>query len=162
MRFVGIVLMLAVAALPLAGQKVELGALDFLVGKWVGVADAAGTQLGAGSGACSFELELNGKILVRKNSAAYASGVVHDDLMVVYLEDSVTRAIYFDPEEHVIRYRVSAPSAKRAVFESEAGAGPRYRLTYWADGALLRVSFEMAGPGGDYKMYTSGALKHVD
>jgi hypothetical protein len=44
------------------------------------------TSLGAGQGGFSFELELNRKIVVRRNHAGYASGVQHDDLMVIYLD----------------------------------------------------------------------------
>jgi len=54
----------------------------------------------AGQGGFSFELELNRKIIVRRNYAGYASGVQHDDLMVVYLDapNDTPRAIYFDTE----------------------------------------------------------------
>lgn len=148
-----------VAAIPLAAQSTDWKPLEFLLGNWTGVVDEKHPDLGPGKGGCSFELELNRKVIVRKNSASYDSGVSHNDLMVIYLE-GVMRAIYFDNEGHVIRYNVSAPAANRVVFESDGTqAGPRYRLTYRMEGALMRVDFEIAPPGGEYKMYTSGLLK---
>src|ERR1022692_1554974 len=79
-----------------------------------------------------------------------------DDLMVIYLDapNDTPRAIYFDTEGHVIRYNLSFPSAKRAVFESDGSQpGPKYRLTYWMDGASLNGQFEVAVPGKDYQSY---------
>ena len=99
---------------------------------------------------------MNRKIIVRRNYAGYASGVQHDDLMVVYLDapNDTPRAIYFDTEGHVIRYNLTFPSAKRAVFESDGSQpGPKYRLTYWMDGASLNGQFEVAPPGKEYQSY---------
>ena len=130
--------------------------LEFLLGEWMGAAGEKDTQMGAGQGAFSFESELNQKIIVRRNRAEYDSGARHDDLMVIYGEadNSAPRAIYFDSEGHVIHYRASFPSANRVVFESEAApAGPKYRLTYWLEGASLKGRFEVAPPGSDFKPY---------
>src|SRR5205085_7775652 len=76
--------------------------LDFLLGKWTGVAGEKDTPLGAGQGAFSFELQLDRKIIVRHNLARYDSGAAHDDLMVIYLDppNDAPRAIYFDSEGH--------------------------------------------------------------
>ena len=135
--------------------------LDFLLGKWTGVAGEKDTPLGAGQGAYSFEPELARKIIVRRNNATYNSGVQHDDLMIIYLDaPSAPRAIYFDSEGHVIRYNLAFPSANRAVFESDAALpGPRYRLTYWLEGAQLNGKFEVAPPASDYKTYMSWTSK---
>src|SRR5579872_443740 len=100
--------------------------MEFLLGKWVGVAGEKETPLGAGQGAFSYDLELNRKIVVRRNNASYNSGATHDDLMVIYIDgpkDSPPRAIYFDSEGHVIRYNVTFPAAAKVVFESD-GAQP--------------------------------------
>jgi len=136
--------------------------LDFLLGNWTGVAGEKDTPIGAGQGAFSFEPELNRKIVVRRNNASYDSGVQHDDLMVIYLDSpNVTpRAIYFDSEGHVIRYNLAFPSADRAVFESEAsGAGPKYRLTYWLEGAMLHGRFEVGAGSSEYKAYMNWTAK---
>jgi len=136
--------------------------LDFLLGKWVGVAAEKDTPHGAGTGGFSFETGLNAKIIMRRNHAEYTSGVKHDDLMVIYLDapDNTPRAIYFDTEGHVIRYNVTFPAAGKAVFESDASQpGPRYRLTYWLDGAVLDGKFEVAPPNAEYKTYLSWTSK---
>src|SRR3954452_18560462 len=114
MRSLPILALLLLNALPVAAQQPEtpLKKLDFLLGKWTGVAGEKDTPLGAGQGAFSFELQLNDKIVVRRNVAEYASGPRHDDLMVIYLNapDNTPRAIYFDSEGHVIRYNLSVPT----------------------------------------------------
>jgi hypothetical protein len=136
--------------------------LEFLLGKWTGVAGEKETPLGAGQGGFSFEPELDRKIIVRRNHAAYSSGARHDDLMVIYLDapNDTPRAIYFDTEGHVIRYNLTFPGAGKAVFESDgAQAGPRYRLSYWLDGPALNGKFEVAPPGAEYKTYLSWASK---
>jgi hypothetical protein len=132
---------------------------DFLLGNWVG--ETQESQIGSGSGGYSFEPQLDGRILVRKNHSEYASGAKHDDLMIVYVEEnSAPRAIYFDSEGHVIRYNVKFDGPSRVVFESE-GPGPRYRLTYWPDGAILNGRFEVAPPGGEFKIYLSWGSKRI-
>jgi hypothetical protein len=163
MRLVAILL---TAAASLAAQSANPSGwhnLEFLLGKWTGVAGEKETPLGGGQGAFSFSLELSNKIIVRRNTAAYASGDSHDDLMIVYFDGAPSappRAIYFDSEGHVIRYSVTVPSANRAVFESDGTQpGPRYRLTYWMEGASLKGTFEIAPPGSDYKTYLSWAAK---
>jgi len=47
---------------------------------------------------------------------------------------------------------VTFPSAERAVFESDRSQpGPKYRLTYWVEGASLNGRFEVAAPGKEYQ-----------
>jgi len=136
--------------------------LEFLLGKWTGTASEKDTPLGAGQGGFSFEAELNQKIIVRHNQAAYDSGVRHDDLMVIYLDapNDTPRAIYFDTEGHVIRYNLTFPAPNRVTFESDGTQpGPRYRLTYWLSGRALDGKFEVAPPGAEYKTYMSWTSK---
>jgi hypothetical protein len=136
--------------------------LEFLVGKWTGVAGEKDTPLGAGQGGFSFEPELNQKIIVRHNHAAYTSGERHDDLMVIYLDapDGTPRAIYFDTEGHVIRYNLTFPTSGKAIFESDGTQpGPRFRLSYWLEGHALNGKFEVAPPGSDYKAYMNWTAK---
>ena len=154
------------AAASLAAQPAnppEWHNLEFLLGKWTGIAGEKETPLGPGQGAFSFGLELSNRIIVRRNTAAYASGTTHNDLMIIYFDGASPappRAIYFDSEGHIIRYNVTFPGANRAVFESEGTQpGPRYRLTYWMEGALLKGTFEVAPPGTEYKTYLSWAAK---
>lgn len=163
MRLIGI---LVAAVLPLtaqSGTSPDWRNLEFLLGKWTGIAGEKETPLGAGQGAFSFELDLNRKVVVRRNNATYDSGARHDDLMVIYFDGpqgAPPRAIYFDSEGHVIRYNVTVPGANRAVFESDGTQpGPKYRLTYWMEGSSLKGTFEVAAPGAEYKTYMSWASK---
>ncbi|HLK64901.1 MAG TPA: hypothetical protein VKU19_15775 [Bryobacteraceae bacterium] len=134
--------------------------LEFLLGKWTGIAGAKDTPLGAGQGKFSFELELNRKIIVRHNEAVYDAGERHGDLLIIYVESDKPHAIYFDSEGHVIRYDLSFPEPDRVVFESDGTQpGPRYRLSYWMNGRALDGKFEVAPPGSDYKAYLSWSSK---
>jgi hypothetical protein len=158
-----LVLLAAAAAQIWAQSDPGWKQMEFLLGKWTGVAGEKDTQIGTGQGAFSFDLELNQKIVVRRNNAAYDSGLKHDDLMVVYFDGpkgSPPRAIYFDSEGHVIRYNVTFPAAAKAVFESDGTQpGPRYRLTYWMEKAELKGTFEVAPPGAEYRNYLSWTSK---
>jgi len=122
--------------------------LEFLIGNWTGVAGPKDTALGPGQGSFSFEPQLDRKIVVRRNTANYDSGQSHDDLMIIYLDGTAPKAIYFDSEGHVIRYDVAFPSDNKAVFESK-----EYRLTYWLDGTALKGKFKIAASPGAYKTY---------
>jgi hypothetical protein len=131
--------------------------LQFLVGTW----DAKGTnQLGLAEGSTSFAQELNGRVIVRRNFAEYASGpsggTRHDDLLVIYQEtvNEGPHAIYFDSEGHVIRYSI-AVSENAATFLSEAAPGPKFRLTYTREASVLIGKFETAMPGEEFKTYLS-------
>jgi hypothetical protein len=130
--------------------------LDFLMGKWTGIAIPGETPLGPGQGGFSFLPDLNRKIVIRRNQATYDSGASHDDLMIVYLDApaDTPRAIYFDSEGHTIRYNLAFPKPETAVFESDGTQpGPKYRLTYWMEKGELNGKFEVAPPGSDYKQY---------
>jgi hypothetical protein len=147
-------LMLLLAAPLCAQENPSWKKLDFLLGKWVGVAAEKDTPLGAGQGAFSFDAELSRKIIVRHNRADYTSGASHDDLMIIYLEGVAARAIYFDSEGHVIRYNVAFPAENSVVFESDGSQpGPKYRLSYRLEKGALNGTFEVAPPGGEYKPY---------
>jgi hypothetical protein len=127
---------------------------EYLLGDWVG---EGGGQPGQGAGEFSFHPDLQNRILVRKNYAAYPPtkdrpGFRHDDLMVVYRvsNNAPPRAIYFDSEGHVIHYSITAsPDMKTIQFVSEVlPSSPRYRLTYARTGSdFLTLKFEIAPPG---------------
>lgn len=155
MRSVCLVVMWAgMVSASAAGRPDGWGALQFLVGNWVG---EGGGDPGQGSGAFSFKPDLQGRILVRKNRAEYPAtkehaATVHDDLMVVYRDTLAApmRAIYFDNEGHTIRYDVQTPpDGGDLVFVSAPDAGtPQFRLTYThVDEAHLKIKFEIAPPG---------------
>ena len=130
------------------------GALDFLLGEWVG---EGSSEAGQGSGAASFHLDLQKRVIVRTSHAEYPAAkgkaaYVHDDLMIIYRESEKGpfQAIFFDNEGHVIRYGIQiSPDEKSIEFLSETSPGsPTFRLTYTktgADGLVLKL--EMAPPG---------------
>jgi hypothetical protein len=169
MRTSAILSVVLLSVLPMRAQEAPnntgdstLKRLEFVLGKWTGSAGEKDTPLGAGQGSFSFDLELNQKIIVRRNHAAYTSGVQHEDLMVIYLDaaNDAPRAIYFDTEGHVIRYSLTFPTANRVIFESDGTQpGPRYRLSYWLNGRALDGKFEVAPPGAEYKTYMSWTSK---
>jgi hypothetical protein len=142
--------------------------LRFLVGSWVG--GGSGTP-GEATGAASFDLDLDGHVMVRRSRAdvpeqpGKRAAVHHRDLMVIYpaAGGGGQHAVYFDNEGHVINYAVVASAPDRAVFTSDAaGGGPRFRLVYELDAAgVLHVDFAIAPPGGEFATYTSGTLQRA-
>lgn len=119
-----------------------------LLGDWV-----ADRQADGATGGFTLELAVEGRVLVRKNTADYPASKDrpashHEDLMVVFHEGGATRADYFDNEGHVIHYAVAIRDGNaRFVSDSSPGA-PRFRLTYdWSGGKALDITFEIAPPG---------------
>jgi hypothetical protein len=119
-----------------AADAPGLGALKFLEGKWVG---EGSSEVGRGGGYASFEEDLQGKAIVRRNHAEYPATqdrpvYKHDDLMVIYVHPGAKslRAFYTDSEGHVIQYAVSVSGDGLAVtFLADREAGTQqYRLTY--------------------------------
>jgi hypothetical protein len=150
----GFLLLPAFAA---AQQTKELdvwGPYEFLVGMWT--AEGHG-EPGGGKGAFSFRLELQGKVLVRRNRLEFPAtpqrpAFTHEDLLVVYRDADPTpnRAIYFDSEGYVIHYTATfSEEGKVLTFLSDASPqAPRQRLTYVQNGdGTLKVKFEIAPPG---------------
>jgi hypothetical protein len=126
--------------------------LQFLTGEWVG--EGSGSP-GEGAGACTFEFDLQRKVMIRKNYAVYPT-FRHDDLMVVYLDpvSKALKAIYFDNEEHVINYAVEVgPDSVKFLSE-------QYRLTYRRNGEdKLSLDFDVAPPGKPFANYIHASLR---
>ena len=128
--------------------------LRFLVGTWTGEGDGAPGQ---GTGSFSFHLDLQDKVLIRKNRADYPAtkerpALSHEDLMVIYPEERGKRwkAVYFDNEGHVIHYSVELSKDQEVLtFLSNAlPSAPRFRLTYTKEReGKLAIRFEIAPPG---------------
>ncbi len=114
--------------------------LQFMIGKWKG---GGSGEPGAGQGAFTFLPELNGQILVRRSVNQLASGPRHEDLMIVYMEGETAQAIYFDSENHTIKYKIKFPAKNTAVFVSDGQ--PDYRLSYILEGKNLSGKFEVGG-----------------
>jgi len=139
---------------PARAAETSLEKLRFLLGEWEG---AGGGGPGQGSGSYSFALEVQGKIMVRKNHADYPASagrpaISHDDLMVIFVGEGAgaLRAEYFDSEGHFIQYGVSvSEDGKTATFVSDSVASqPRYRLSYKSvSDDTVAGKFEVAPPG---------------
>jgi hypothetical protein len=125
-----------------------LASFQFLLGQWEGIGDQAGA-----TGGFTFAPNVQDRVIVRTNySNTPAIGGEpasrHDDLMVIYVDGDIVKAVYFDSESHVIRYVAEARSGE-VVFVSEAKASePRFRLSYTRSSATtLKGTFEIAPAG---------------
>lgn len=125
----------------------------FLLGEWIGEGTGAP---GEGTGGFSFNFDLQGKILVRKNNADYPAtknkpAYSHTDLMVIYREtDDSLKAIYFDNEGHVIHYAVSFSKDQNTLtfISDPSPSSPRFRFIYSkATPDKLKLEFDIAPPG---------------
>ncbi len=154
---------------PLACSAGDWGAIDYLIGNWTG---EGGGVPGQGVGAFSFEPSLEGKVLIRKSRAEYPAtkdhpAFAHEDLMIVYRElddraEGAPRAIFFDSEDHVIRYDITM-FGDRIVFTSEpAPNSPQYRLTYTrVTASSLRIKFEISSRGNGFTTYLEASAKRT-
>jgi hypothetical protein len=139
-----------------------------LLGKWTG--EGGGQPGQASGGGFSFDFDLQGKVLVRRNYSEYpATGGKpasrHDDLMVIYQEPGKgTRAVYFDNEGHIIHYSVSFSEDKRTItlLSDVVPTAPRFRFIYnlLKDGSL-GIEFDIAPPGkpDSFSKYVEGKAR---
>ncbi len=149
-----VVLLVAVPSSFAQAPAVDWSPLNFLLGDWVGQGSG---QPGQGSGGSSFSLDLQKRVMVRKNWAQYPAtkdrpAFLHEDLMITYLasEKEPFQAIYFDNEGHVIHYaiQVSADESSFQFLSNASANSPRFRLTYIKTGPnRMNVKFEIAPPG---------------
>ena len=141
----------AAAADPLAGP---LAPLSFMVGDWKAVGDASGP--GAG-GVSSIHPDLGGRLLVRRDHVLLKDGGGFDVYQVVYADGTDLRSEFIDTEGHTIHYRVTTGPGPSAIFRSDpTGDAPGFRLTYMNAADRLHVRFEIAPPGGAFKVYSEG------
>ena len=143
-----------------AATAQQMDRVSFLLGTW----QATGSgQPGQGAGTATFSSDIQGHVMVRRSYAEYPAAEGrpasrHDDLMVIYMQEGVLRADFYDSEGHVIRYAVTTPADRQAIFVSDLVEGqPRYRLTYSLEGSVLKGRFEIAPPGSadSFKTYLS-------
>ena len=167
-------LVLVAAAVMVAGPTIVGQPEDrwrdfsFLLGEWQG--EGRGSP-GEGAGTFSFELSLDGRVLVRKSHSTYPAtkdrpAFVHDDLMLIYPEGGRMRAIYFDNEDHVIHYAVSVVADPPGlVFLGDPTPNkPRFRFRYTSLGKdKVNSRFEIAPPGKPdaFSLYIEGDARRV-
>jgi hypothetical protein len=162
-RVVWYAIALLLVRAPMALFAEPAGQLGFLVGNWTGT--GAGDP-GQGVGSFSFSSDLQGRVLVRHAHTEYPAtpqrpATVHDDLMVVYAEQS--KAIYFDNEGHVIHYDISVDASRTVAtfLSTDPAPSPLFRLTYKAKKAdELAITFEIAmnGKTDSLKTYLTGVV----
>ena len=134
------------------------GPLAFMIGEWSG----AGMGGGITTATVSLQPELDGNILVRRQSASMQNGGTHKDLMIIYkTRDGKYRASYFDNELHVIQYAVTPitdPVAGATFLSDEVTGMPRFRITYTlTDPKMEKIVFEIkSGGAADFKTYAEG------
>jgi hypothetical protein len=144
-----------------AQQSTTWNKWNWLMGEWVG---DGGGQPGQGGGAFSFTFDLDKKVVIRKSHSEFKGSegkpaVVHDDLMVVYLDfnGSPSKAIYFDNEGHTISYTVTYPNNAVVLVSDRIPNVPIFRLSYipLEDGSV-NVKFEMSKDGEKFMTYVEG------
>jgi hypothetical protein len=134
---------------------------SWLIGTWTG--EGSGKP-GMGSGEFSLVPDLDKKVLIRKNHSEYPAAkdkpeIIHDDLMIVYLDDKQNpdKAIYFDNENHVINYNISYSENTITLTSIKSDEMPVFRLTnYLLDKDTVNVKFEMSQTGETFQTYTEG------
>jgi len=142
---------------------------DFLLGEWTW---SGGGQPGqATTGRCTFEPDLNGAVLKRVVHLEYPASpqraaFSHDDLLYVYRDpaDSSLHAIFFDNENHVIRYTVTVLRDSIQFLSDAAPSGTRARMTYTRTGPdSVTEKFELAPPGkpDEFTKYVEFVAKRI-
>jgi hypothetical protein len=157
---VAALVLLLLAATP-SGPDIAWRSWGPLLGEWV--ADAAPD---GSTGGFTFEPAVEGRVLVRRNTANYPASkdrpaAHHEDLMVVFHEAGLTRADYFDNEGHVIHYAVTIADGKAQFVSDRIANAARFRLTYqWSDAKALSLTFEVAPPGSPdgFRPYIKASL----
>ncbi len=147
-------------------KPADWSSFHFLVGEWVG--DGSG-QPGQGAGRFTFFYDVQNRLLIRKSFADYPAGentpaFSHDDLMILYQEDTAMKAMYFDNEGHVIHYNVAVEKADSSwIFLSEpSSSSPGFRLTYKQTGsASVKLTFEIAMPGKPFSPYLTASAHRI-
>jgi hypothetical protein len=149
-----------------AQQTQAWGNWTWLMGEWKGEGNG---EPGKGSGTFSFTPDLDKKVLVRKAHSEYPATdtkrkVVHDDLMVVYLDYSgnPSKAIYFDNEGHTINYSISYSDKAIVLLSEKMPHVPVFRLTYsLLDNDIVNTKFEMSMDGEKFTTYVEGKSKKM-
>jgi len=142
---------------------------DFLLGEWTW---SGGGQPGqAITGTSTFKPDLNGSVLRRTVHLEYPASkeraaFTHDDLLYVYRDPAggALRAIFFDNENHVIRYSVTVAPDSIQFLSDAAPTGTRARMTYTqVSPDSVTETFELAPPGkpDEFAKYVEFVAKRI-
>ncbi len=145
-------------------QKSAWDKWNWLVGEWTGEGTGAP---GTGGGTFSFKQDLDENILVRKSHSEYPAAdnkpkVIHDDLMIVYLDfaGNPSKAIYFDNEGHTINYGITYEDKSIILTSAKIPNVPTFRLAYTLlDSETVNTKFEMSRDGQKFIPYIEGNSK---
>ena len=142
---------------------------DFLLGEWTW--SGGGHPGQATTGRCTFEPDLNGTVLKRTVHLEYPASqqrgaFSHDDVLYIYREpsDSSLHAMFFDNENHVIRYTVTVLQDSIQFLSDAAPSGTRARMTYTRLGPdSVTEKFELAPPGKpeEFTKYVEFVAKRI-
>lgn len=143
-------------AQPTPSPAPDWSAFKPLLGEWVADPGPDGA-----TGGFTLALDLEGRVLVRKNHAEFAKtkerpASRHEDLLVAFKDGEATRATYWDNEGHVIEYVVTIDGEKFSFVSRAVAEQPQLRLTYEpAPKGKLSITFEIAPPGsgGAFRPY---------
>ncbi|HVN59314.1 MAG TPA: hypothetical protein VMT63_13520 [Bacteroidales bacterium] len=135
--------------------------IKWLLGAWKG--EGTGKP-GEGAGTFAFYADLGGDIIIRKNHTEFPAAQnkpasVHDDLMVIYIDQKTgtPAAIYFDNEGHTINYSVSYLENSVVFTSDRSGNIPAFRLTYTPEGKdSVDIAFDMSREDGKFVTYLEG------
>jgi hypothetical protein len=149
--------LLGVASLHAQAPSDAWAPLRFLIGTWDARSLNGDVQ---SSGTYLFQTELRGHVLARHSATKDCKGPLdfdceHSDILYIYAEGPVYKAIYFDNEGHVIHYNVSTPAPATAVFLSdEKQPGPQFRLAYELKNGVMNGKFQIKVPGqAEFRSY---------
>ncbi|HLY81109.1 MAG TPA: hypothetical protein VKQ70_17145 [Caulobacteraceae bacterium] len=158
MRALALAAGLALVAGPALADDALIGALKplgFMIGDWRG--DGQGVGAGAG-GDSSIHPDLGGRVLIRRDHVLTKAGGAFDIYMLIYPDAAGLRAEFVDTEGHTIHYAATPGDGPSVRFNSPGTAqAPGFRLSYAAAGVdRLHIRFEIAPPGGGFKVYSEG------
>ena len=161
---VSVLSLLGFVSISFGQQDTTWNTWNWLIGDWTG--EGSGVP-GQGAGYFSFQPDLGGKILLRKNHSEYPAvkdkpEIIHDDLMIVYRDksDQTDKATYFDNEGNVINYSITYSQQSIVLTSGKVKNSPIFRLTYDAlANEAIGVKFEMSRDGEKFVTYTEGKCR---
>ena len=146
-------------------QKSKLGNLDYLIGEWTGSGGGSGS--GQGEGGSVFRYDLDSNVIIRENYAHYPAQnnkpeYTHKDLMIIYWQTVLPKAIYIDNEKHVINYNIELKENELVFTSEEVKGTPQFRMTYIKiDQNRMNLKFDIAPPNkpGKFMPYITADMK---
>jgi len=161
-----VVLWLTNAFCALARSSSVWGALDRLIGTWIADSASGGRPGTATSGGETWQLELDGCVLVRRDVSEYPAtanrpAFRHAGLTVIWPRpEGGFKASAYDNEGHNIEYDVVASDTAIVFTSHSAPSAPKFRLTYRPVSTGYAIRFEIATPSQPevFHPYVTGGI----